>query len=75
MQGPYGDDTIATTIERFTGDEKRDEPTIDCPVDNCGFSAEVTAVVAHVNGTNDMNHRWSRLEYEDASEFREQHLD
>jgi len=27
-----------------------------------------------VNGTNDLNHRWERLEYENARKFREQHL-
>lgn len=75
VQGPYSDDTMATTIERFIGETEEDEPIIDCPVDNCGFSAEVTSVVAHVNGTSDMNHRWSTLGYEDAREFREQHLE
>lgn len=74
-QGPYADETIATTIEQFTADVDRDEPIIECPVDSCGFSGEVTSVVAHVNGTNDLNHRWSRLDYENAREFREQHLE
>ncbi|WP_259519468.1 DEAD/DEAH box helicase [Halanaeroarchaeum sp. HSR-CO] len=75
VQGPYDDDTMATTIQQFTTEQDSEGKEISCPVDECGFNGTVPTVVLHVNGTSDLNHQWPQLGYEGAAEFRREHGD
>lgn len=74
-QGPYSDETIATTIDQFVDDIDDAVTAIDvnCPVTECGFTGSVPLVSRHVTGTGDLNHDWSFLGYDGPAEFIEEH--
>jgi len=70
-QGPYSDETIATTIDQFVDDIDRAVTSVDvdCPVQECGFTGSAPLVARHVTGTGDLNHDWSFLGYDGPAEF------
>ena len=74
-QGPYSDETMATTIDQFVDDINDAVTTVDvnCPVDECGFTGSAPLVSRHVTGTGDLNHDWSFLGYDGPAEFIEEH--
>lgn len=74
-QGSYSDDTMATTLSQFDEIDREDlsSETVDCPVNNCNFSATPGTIARHVSGTNDINHSWKQIGFDDASEFIDQY--
>jgi len=73
-ESPYSDDSIATTIDQFTGevDPRIANMEVECPVDECGFSGSPPLVARHVTATADLDHSWTSLGFEGPQEFLEQ---
>lgn len=74
-ESPYSDDSIATTIDQFTGeiDPRIANMEVECPVDSCGFSGSPPLIARHVSGTSDFDHSWTSIGFEGPQEFLEQY--
>jgi len=59
--------------ETETASSEQKIGAVDCPVSGCGYSGPPASVAAHVSGTHDADHNWSKLSYSGAKDFKSQH--